>query len=287
MADKKNQLPALTTRTTGMSDDEILIMIISGVAAVVGAALTRVSRFPSLYTRNNPGIGLMRLTVAASVVWTAFVIQYYGDPSIQGVYVFFYLLMAYGVTKIFGQVITVIFGIRLRTDVYERKNLAAAIFVSGFILGTGIIFGGSLWGEADPLSDAEGGWWIPLGFFFMGWFCLVLATAVCLWLEPGSFRRQVCQELDVSLAWSTAIYVVSTASLLFRGVAGDFWGWRHGILGMGTIAVMLAGHGIIALIAGTVPPSVWLRLIERALYIGLAATAWAINQAIDLKYIGG
>ncbi len=270
-----------------MSDDEVLVMIISGAAAIAGAIATRISRFPTLYTKNNPGIGLMRLSVVASVLWTAFVIQYYGDPSIQGVYVFFYLLMAYGVTKIFGQAITIIFGIRLRADVYERKNLAAAVFVAGFILATGVIFGGSLWGEADPLSDAEGGWWIPLGFFFMGWFCLAMATAIYLWLEPGSFRRQICQDLNLSLAWSTAIYLVSTASLLFRGVAGDFWGWRHGILGMGTIALMLAGHGIIALFAGKAPPSVLLRFIERALYIGLAAAAWAVNRAIDLQYMGG
>jgi len=195
--------------------------------------------------------------------------------------------MAYGVTKVFGQLSAQFFGVGLRSDVYERKNLAAAVFVAGFTLSTGIIFGGSLWGEADPLTEAEGGWWIPLGFFFMGWFCLVMATAVYLWLEPGGFRSQICQDLNLGLAWSTAIYAVSTASLLFRGVAGDFWGWRHGILGMGTIAVMLAGHGIIAFVAGAARPSIVLRFVERALYIGLAAAAWAVNRAIDLQYIGG
>lgn len=270
-----------------MSDDEVMIMIMSGVMGIVGFFSTRVSRFPAVYTRNNPGIGLMRLAVLGAVGWTAYVIQFHGDPSIQGIYVFFYLLMAYGFTKIFGQLLTRVYGIRLQTDVYERKNLGAAVFVAGFTLATGIIFGGSLWGEADPLSDAEGGWWIPLGFFLMGWFCLALSTAVYLWLEPGNFRRQVCQDLNLGLAWSAAIYLVSTASLLFRGVAGDFWGWRHGVLGMGTIALMLAGHAVIALAAGKAPPSVLLRFIERAVYIGLAAAAWAVNQAIDLKYIGG
>ena len=72
-----------------MSDDEIMVMIFSGIAALVGAHITHISSLPSQHTRGNPGIGLTRLAVLASVVWTAYVIQYHGDPSIAGIYVFF------------------------------------------------------------------------------------------------------------------------------------------------------------------------------------------------------
>ena len=77
-----------------MSDDEVMILVVSGVVGLVGAVATRVSCLPGMFTRSNPSIGLMRIAVAASVVWTAYVIQFHGDPSINGIYVAFYLIMA-------------------------------------------------------------------------------------------------------------------------------------------------------------------------------------------------
>lgn len=270
-----------------MSEDEIMVLVFSVMAGTVGAFLTRVSSFPRPFTENNPGIGLMRLSVAASLGWTLYVIQYHGDPSITGIYIVFYLVMAYAAAKLFGQVVAQLYGLHLRSDVYERKNLAAALFVSSFTLATGIVFGGSLWGEADPLSDAEGGWWIPVGFFLMGWVTLALATAFYLWREPGRFRQQLCQERDSAMAWSASIFILSTASLILGGVAGDFWGWRHGVLGMGTIALMLTGHELIMATGQMTAFGGILRVIERGLYIALAVLVWYLNRAIDQLYMGG
>lgn len=270
-----------------MSGDELFILVVSGVAGLVGMFIARVSSMPGLFTEGNPGIGLMRLAVAGAVAWTAFVIHFYGDPSIKGVYVVFYLVMAYGVTKVFGQVSAQVYGLRLRSDAYERKNPAVALFIATFTLATGIVFGGSLWGEADPLSDAEGGWWIPLGFFFMGWIILVLATALYVWREPGRLRRSLCQERDTALAWSVGVYMLSTSTLILEGVAGDFWGWRHGILGMGTIVLMLAGHEILMAVGRARPQSGVLRVLERGLYIALGVIVWLLNRIIDQSFTGG
>ena len=270
-----------------MSDDEVFILVVSGVVGLVGAFSTRVSCLPGMFTRSNPSIGLMRLAVVASVVWTAFVIQFYGDPSIKGIYVAFYLIMAYAATKLFGQLGAGLYGgLRLRSDAYERKNLAVTVFIAGFTLATGIVFGGSLWGEADALSEAEGGWWIPVGFFLMGWLTLAISTAIYLWREPGKLRTQLCQDRDTAMAWSAAVYTVSTSTLILRGVAGDFWGWRHGILGMGVIGLMLVGHEVIMFIGGKMPPAAALRIFERCLYIGLAAAVFALNKLIDHLYVG-
>lgn len=270
-----------------MSDDEVFVFIIAGAACLAGAFMTRVSSLPRLYTQGNPGIGLLRLAAGAAVVWTAYVIRYHGDPSIKGVYVVFYLVMAYGVAKVFGQIGAQMYGVHLRSDVYERKNPAGAQFIGAFTLATGIVFGGSLWGEADPLSEAEGGWWIPFGFFLLGWGTLAVFTAVYLWREPGRFRRQICQERDNAMARSAAIYVVTTSTLIFEGVAGDFWGWRHGILGMGTIAMMLVWHEFIVFGSSKMPPTRTLRVFERGMYIGLAAGVWLLNRMIDRFYVGG
>ena len=120
-----------------MSGDEVFVFILSGIASLVGAYITRVSSLPHVYTQGNPGIGLLRLAVVVSVAWTAYVIQYHGDPSIQCVYVAFYLVMAYGVTKVLGQLSAQFFGVGLRSDVYERKNLAGAQFIAALLLQTG------------------------------------------------------------------------------------------------------------------------------------------------------
>lgn len=270
-----------------MGEEEILVFVLSAVAGLLTAFVTNTSRLPRVYTHGNPGIGLMRLSVAASVLWTAYVIQFHGDPSIQGVYVLFYLVMAYSVTKVFGQLIPNLYGVRLRRDIYERKNWAVSLFIAAFALGTGIIFGGSLWGEADPLSDGEGGWWIPVGFFLLGWSLLALSTSFYLWREPGRFRRQMRQDRDVALAWSVAVYILATSTLILDGVAGDFWGWRHGILGLGAIGLMLAGHEFVIHAGSRVSPSAMMRVAERFVYIGLAAAAWAANRMIDQLYMGG
>jgi hypothetical protein len=275
-----------------MSEDEIIVMVIAMGFGITSALSTRISSLPPAVTRDNPGIGLMRLAVAASLIWAAVVIHYFGDESIRGIYVVFYLIMAYAVAKFFGQILgALIFGLHFRSDVFERKNLAAAVFIAGFILATGIIFGGSLWGEADPVGSDEGGWWIPMGFFLMGWGILVAATALFLWREPGRFRRQIRQERDAAMALSTAVYMISSAFVILEGVAGDFWGWRHGLLGMGTIAVMLVGHEIFITVTGSGDrpgeTPVVRRFLERCFYIGLAVGAWSLNRLININLGGG
>ncbi len=269
-----------------MSEDEIVVFIISGIGALAGAYWTKVSSLPRAFTQGNAGIGLLRLSVAASVLWAAYVMRFHGDPSIQGVYVWFYLLMAYAVVKIFGQISTLIFGLHLRSDVYERRNLAAALFIAGFTFAVGVIFGGSLWGEADPLSENEGGYWIPLAFFALGWAVLVISTALYLWREPGKFQRQIRQERETGTGWGAGVYMVMTATLIFRGVAGDFWGWQHGILGMGTIALMLVGHECILLAGARMSNNHMARMIESIIYILLGAAAWQLNQLVDRFYTG-
>ncbi len=67
-------------------------------------------------------------------------------------------------------------GIRYQQDVMERRNPRAALIVGVTILATGLIFGGALGGEADPVGDDEGDWWIPAGSFLVGWLCLVIST---------------------------------------------------------------------------------------------------------------
>ena len=276
-----------------MSEDEVLVMVVGLFAATAAAMALSTSRLHYLHTRGNLGIGLHRSAVLAALAWAAYVIYFHGDESIRGIYVAFYLLLTYAVVKGFGQVLgPALLGLNVRRDVFVRANRPIALFTATFALATGLIFGGSLWGEADPLSDAEGGWWIPVGFFLLGWLILVAATALYAW-RSRDFHRQLRCEHDLGAARTAAVFVLSSTAVILQGVAGDFWGWAEGLLSMGTIALMLLGHELLAggRDAEAEPVGygdvISLReFLEHALFIGLAVACWWLNRLIAANYAG-
>jgi len=275
-----------------MSDDEFMILLFSLAAAVAGAFTLAASRLHGFHTHANPGIGLHRVTVLLTLLWTAWVIRYHGDPSITGIYVFFYLVMTYAVVKVFGQLLAPkTLGFDVRREAFVGRNTPVALFTASLTLATGLLIGGSLWGEADPLSDYEGGWWIPFGFFLMGWVLLIAVTWLYVRRAGGRFRVQLRREHDLRAAATGAVFVLASTTLLLQGVAGDFWGWREGLLSMGTIAAMLVGHELIARHAEgsedtVVGPATAARinLLEQSLYIALAVAGWFASRWIAGQY---
>lgn len=252
-----------------MSDDETVVFIVSGLVALMGMGITTLSGLHPLYLERNPGPGLIRAAIIGGLAWIAIVIHFFGDPSIVGIYVLFYLVMGYAAIKFFGQVACLMFGISMRVDVAERRNWPAAVFMAAYTFGTGLIFGGSLWGEADPNSDYEGGWWIPLGFFLLGWGVMTIGTAIYHLREPGRFRTSVLQDRDLHSAVGAASFSLSTAVLMTDAVSGDFFGWSAGLLDVGVAAAMLIAHEFLRTPTGVVE-SPGRRVIECALYIVLA-----------------
>lgn len=253
-----------------MSDDEIFITIVAAITAVGCAGVTSVGGLHPLCLVRNPGPGLVRLAVIGSLVWLGIVLGFFGDPSIVGVYVWFYFLLGYAVTKLFGQVLLMASGISLRVDVAERRNWPAALFMAAFTFGTGLIFGGSLWGEADPNSDYEGGWWIPLGFFIQGWLVLVFMVTVYLVREPGRFRTGILHQRNESEAMGAACFTLSTAVLMTNAVAGDFYGWSEGLKDIGLAAGMLLAHEFLRPPTGVPDIGGGRRAFECVLYLLLA-----------------
>lgn len=274
-----------------MSEDEGVILIFALIASLGSAFALSTSRLHGMFTRGNPGIGLHRIVVLASVAWAAYVMRYHGDASIEGIYVVFYLVLAYAAVKLFGQIVgPAILGFDTRRDVFVRGNRPIAVFTAAFALATGVIAGGCLWGEADPLSDDEGGWWIPAGFFFMGWGILVIASALYVW-RGRRLHMQLRREHDMGAATTGAVFLLSSAAVILQGVAGDFWGWMEGLLSMGTIALMLVGHELLAGRAeragesgGSVGPI--RELLESGLFVGLALLCWWLNHLIAKHYAG-
>jgi hypothetical protein len=255
---------------SGVSDDEAFVFAIAFGVAVMSMVATSVSGLHPLCLERNPGPGLVRLAILGGLAWIGIVLRYFGDPSIVGIYVWFYVVLGYAVIKFFGQLGGRMFGISMRADVAERRNWPAAIFLSAFTLGTGLIFGGSLWGEADPNSDYEGGWWIPMGFFLLGWGVMAGTTAIYHLREPGRFRTLVLQERDKGAAAGAASFTLSTAVLMTDAVSGDFFGWTAGLLDVAMAAAMLIAHEFLRTPTGIPEAAGTRRVIECAFYIVLA-----------------
>jgi hypothetical protein len=225
-----------------LEDDEIFIALAAAVTAVLVAPFVLGWNYHRLFRRENPAAALPVLSMAASLGWLGFVLRFYADPSVVGVYVFFYLAIGLAIVAVAGFLTPNIYGIRLSVDVYQRRNMAAAVIISAFAFSTGMIFGGSLWGEADPVGDDEGGWWIPLGFFLAGWTVLLLAAAIYIRGEAKSLRVRIVQDRSMADARAAASYLIGVGVIVTEAVAGDFWGWSQGLLGLLVIASMTITH---------------------------------------------
>jgi predicted membrane channel-forming protein YqfA (hemolysin III family) len=272
-----------------MEEDELVIGVLAAIAVLLAGSYIAGGRLHRLYLRNNPAAGLPRLAVLASLGWLGIVLKWFADPSIVGIYVVFYGVLGLAATLSIGLLVPKIYGIRLRVDVYERRNMAAALVLASHTLSVGLIFGGCLWGEADPDGDGEGGWWIPLGFFAAGLAVLWLAAAFYIKHEPGSLRLRLIQDRSWPAARAAATYLVSVAIVLTDAVAGDFWGWTHGMLALVMIAVMIAAHRLLNRGLPQVLTTVeqrtdgWFagRQLEAVLYALMALAFWLLQRLLD------
>jgi len=279
-----------------VDEGEIFVMLVSGVVAVTTAIATRTETFHRLYLRGNPAPGIVRLGVFASMAWIGFVLWRYADPSVTGIYVVFYLVMGYAVVKLCGQLTAGLFGARTRVDAVERRNVPAALVIASFTLATGLIFGGSLWGEADPVGDGEGGWWIPAAFFALGWGTLLAAFLLYLRREGNRLAQRLQRDRSLADARAVGSYLLGAAVPLTEAVSGDFWGWWHGLLTFGVLAALVLAHEVFASIqatahrrgtagdvAGGSGPSDARRTVEAIVYLLIGLAAWGMHRLLDLS----
>ncbi len=269
-----------------MSGDEVFVLVVSLIAIVFGMALTSSAWLPELLLRRAAaGIGQARLATLLAMGWILFVLLRYADPSVRGIYVWFYLAIGVAMVKAIGPAGAMLFGVRFRVDVCERGNPAAARFHAGLVLATGMIYGACLWGEADPTGDDEGGWWIPLGFFAAGWLTLLVMLGVFFWREPGPTRGRIRRDRNLPAATAGCTYALASAWVLAGAVAGDFYGWRHGLLAVGGIAVMLGVRELFAfgqdrltvLAGGSLHSRTW----ESLTYLASGVVFWLANRTLE------
>ncbi len=268
-----------------MSDDEVIFLVLSIGLALICTPFILGWMKHRLYLRGNAAAAVPLLGIVAAMGWITLVLQNYADPSVVGVYQLFYWVM--GLAMVLGPAFWVLslYGLRISVDVYQRRNMAVAIVIAAWVLATGLIFGGSNWGEADTSGDGEGGWWIPLGFFAAGWLGLLIVTAIYLRSERHSLRQRLVQDRNRGDARAAASYVLSTAIVLTRAVAGDFQGWTSGMGGLASVVGLMITHEFCRRAVPTLVTTVddpWAgpqpqRWLEAALYLLISLGFWAVS----------
>lgn len=230
-----------------MSSDEIVVLVISSLICLFAFFGHLFTSRHKIMVRRSTSEGLVRLSIFLSLGWVVYVLYTYADPSVVGIYRFFYVILGLAVIQMFGLGGAARTGMRHSVDVLERDNRAAGLLIASFVLATGMIFGGSLWGEADPDGEGEGGWWIPMGFFLAGWISLLIATRLYRIRETGGVVRRMRQVRNPQEVLGFSLYILSSGWILMDSVAGDFFGWRSGMITVGAIAGMLIVHELVGL----------------------------------------
>jgi len=188
-----------------------------------------------LYLRDNSAIGLTRLSVVVSLLWGIFVVLFFADPTIEGLWTPMYAINSYAATKFFGQHLGQRFGPRLRRDVYERKNVSAAVLLGSFTLATGLIYGAAMWGAVVPGALDYGGifqrlpgysdaWWITPWFFFMGWVVLVVSLRIWLAQEPYNVFDRIVRDRSIPEAVVSALFILANGLVIAHATHGDYLG---------------------------------------------------------------
>ncbi len=254
------------------------------VAALMGWYESHSRSLHGLYLKNNPAPGLVRAAVLIGTAWIAFTLFFFGSDRITFIWYFYYLIIGVGCIYLFGMMAMRSLGFDLRTLAYLRRNRGAALIISAFMLSTGLIYGGSVWGESEPESFEafagpfevlpsyeEGGWIIAL-FFVLGWVILYAVMAI-FFARHKDLKQRIIRGHDEKVAEAVAFYCLGCAIPITSAVAGDYHGLADSLTGFSALALPVLAGEIVRPITSTSAdesPQSWLYLAT-----GLAAAIFS------------
>lgn len=199
---------------------EPFVLFLALIMAIVGFALAFPLRLHRMFaTQPNPGSGLARASMLFAAFWFWLVLQTGAASDIVGFYTGLYALLALAVL-LWAGFRAPILRVYHMSDVLERGNLAAALAISGFALGTAFAFGGALTGEGP-------GWWVVVVFFVGAY--VELRGNMALVAKLGGVDEEMRVERDVSAGLLLGAVAVASGLVSGRAAAGDFTGWERDI----------------------------------------------------------
>jgi len=226
-----------------------LVGIVAGILTVLGfVRFFPLGRNRALAFAPNPGLGVVRLSLLFSAAWFLIVFLHGADANVEGGYILLYVALACA-CLFWGSYARPILSIYGPADVLERGNLAAALVLAGFTLGTALAFGGALTGDdascaGERLASAkcqaiaaatpefpagsvgEGGWHVVLVFFLLAYVELRASIALVDRLG-GGLADQARLDRDLSAGVLLGAVAVAAGSVAGRAAAGDFLGWSE------------------------------------------------------------
>jgi hypothetical protein len=198
-----------------MSGDEIVVLIASGVVAVVCWGGWYIS--PALVRRmGRPGAGrrLLQLAplVAAGLLWVVLRNASSFDVRDDPRYLTFYLVLGAAWVGLWIRWVALT-GVSTRDDVVERANGSAAIVVAGAMLAITLCYAGGNIGSGP-------GWWVVV---FSAALATVALFAAWILLELASGVSDVVTvDRDPAAGLRLAAFLIGSGLILGRAAAGDW-----------------------------------------------------------------
>jgi hypothetical protein len=208
-------MPSYKIRPSQMSDDEIVMLIASAIAALVSWAAWYIA--PARVQRvrpHAPAWQLLRLTplLAAALLWAVLRRAASFDVRDDPRYLTFYLVLGAAWVGIWIRWLAVT-GISTRDDVVERSNGSAALAVTGALVGITLTYAGGNIGDGP-------GWWVVV--FSAALATLALFAAWMVLEVLSGISDIVTVDRDPSAGLRLAGFLIACGLILGRSVAGDW-----------------------------------------------------------------
>ena len=198
-----------------MSGDEVVILIVSAIVAVVSWGAWYIApAFVQRVGRRAKGRRLLQLPplVAAGLLWVVLRKASSYDVRDDPTYLTFYLVLGAAWVGVWIRSLAIA-GISTRDDVVERANGSAAIVVAGAMLGITLSYAGGNIGDGP-------GWWVVV--FSAGLATLALFAAWMLLEMVTGVSESVTVDRDASAGLRLGGFLVACGLILGRSVAGDW-----------------------------------------------------------------
>lgn len=200
-----------------MGEDEVIITIV----ATVAAAFLWISWYIGAQRPWDPRPGANRATLLwytplVALLTLVAVLRTLASHDVVGDLRYIYMYTVIGLTWVgLGVRSFSISGIVARDDVFERRNAAAEIALSGGLLGVTLCYAGGNIGDGP-------GYWVVIASAFVSTVLLLAAwQAVELLAFPS---ESITVERDAASAWRLCGFLIASGLVLGRAVAGDWEG---------------------------------------------------------------
>jgi len=154
------------------------------------------------------------LCALAALTLVATTLEFWGAREIRAnVSEVFFLTLVAAVLLILAAKLFPWFGLSLRDDAVERKNLSALIALCGAVLALGFICAGANIGEGPSFTNNFFCDVIGIASFFLLWFIVELI---------GKISRSIAEERDLATGLRVCGLLIAFGLIIGRALAGDW-----------------------------------------------------------------